>query len=137
MATHVKIRLIPALAAAVMATVLAAACAGSAERADESVYLDHAGEPVSQVRFMRLIDWRVAGDDLVALRAGGDRHFLVRVAPPCPAELRFATRLAVLNRMPNLLATFDRLRLDDTECNITEIREYDRDAVRAVLDRAA
>lgn len=130
MATRAKFRRFPALAAA----ALAAACAGSTEHTDESVYLDHAGDPVSQVRFMRLIDWRVAGDDLVALRAGGNRNYLVRVAPPCPAELRFATRLTVLNRMPNLLGTFDRVRLDDTECNITEIREYDRGAVRSALD---
>lgn len=133
MRTWSKIRLFPALAGA----VLAAACAASGERADESVYLDHAGEPVSQVRFMRLIDWRVVGDDLLAVRAGGNRHYLVRVAPPCPAEMRFATRLKLLNRMPNLLATFDRVRLDDTECNITEIREFDGDQVRAALKKSA
>jgi len=98
------------------------------------VYLNHAGEPVSQVFIGGSIrDWQPVGANMVRMEFNRQRHFLVELAPPCPSVLRGVTTLQLIPAQGGYLSTFDRVRMGDLDCRIQSIRELDYEAIREAL----
>lgn len=83
-----------------------------------------AAEPVDEVRFASLIEWRPIDRDHLMLRFDRNRYVLVEPMNPCFADLREAEGLRLVQSVPNRLNISDRLLIDGRECRITSMRPF-------------
>jgi len=84
-----------------------------------------ADDPVDDVRFAHLIEWRPVDRDHLMLRFDRNRYVLVEPMNPCFANLREANGLRLVQSVPNRLHIRDRLLIDGRECRIVSIRPFD------------
>ena len=83
-----------------------------------------AEDPVDDVRFARMIEWRPVDRDHVMLRFDRNRYVLIEPMNPCLADLREAEGLRLVQSVPNRLTVSDRLLIDGRECRIVSIRPF-------------
>lgn len=126
----IRIRIIPTLI-----LVALAGCATSAppDQISGELFYRHASDPVRQIRFANLVDWRPVGSEAVLVRFEAHRYYLFEVTGACHIDLRHSHRLSLRNQTPNQINTFDSIVLDGQQCRIKEIRPVDYEAVQAEL----
>ena len=114
---------------------LMAACAGRGATVDHSeVYLKHAGEPVSQVRFERVRSWRTVSREMILINFGARGEYLIELGQECHSRLHANPRMRLDSRQPNVLDVTDWIVVDQVHrCRILSIRRVDMSEVRSEL----
>ncbi len=124
----------PRLPFALFLLVTLCACATRPpEVVSGEIFYQHAGEPVSQIRYASLIAWQPAGDSAVLMRFDRQRYYLIELGEPCPFNLRFAVRLGVDTSMPGRINRFDMVTVEGDRCRIIEMRPVDYEALQEAL----
>ncbi len=111
-----------------LAILLVSACAGVEERHNGAQYSDYVDDPISDFRFVSLLEWRPVDEKKVLLRFDRNRYYVLTLREPCIAHVREADRLVLDPVISKRLRVNDRVRLDGTRCIIDEIRPLDFDA---------
>ena len=87
-------------------------------------YLRYAGAPIQRFNYRdAYTGWQVVDDYALVMFVGADAY-LLRVVPPCP-QLRLAQFMSVSNATAGVVSRFDRVQLDQHNCLIDEIRQFD------------
>lgn len=115
-------------------TLMAAGCATSRFLEEAEIYERHAGDPVPEIRFMRLRDWRPVSADLLMIRTQGNEYYLVEPELPCAGHVRFTRTLVIPQSTGHVnLTPLDDLTLDGQRCRIRSLRALDYKGVQADL----
>lgn len=97
----------------------------------------NAGAPAVSVNYRGTYDWEVLGDHTILLWETRQRAYYVDVQPTCD---EFPWAMTIRIDVHNMsLTTFDKIRVRDRTCWITEIRPVDVKGLKATekQDRAA
>lgn len=118
-------------AALALAVLALAACTTPQQMRDavdeRASWQQRAGAPVERFNFSFLQDWHPLERDWVMLRFNGGRQLAVQLRQPCIAHVREARRLSLVQSMPNGLNRMaDRIRIDEWECIIEQMRPVER-----------
>ncbi len=119
----------------VMVAGLVVGCAGRGPIVDHSeVYLKHAGDPVAQIRFERVRNWRPVGREHIVIDFSARGDYLIELGRECHSRLHANPRLRIDSHNPRVLDVTDRIIVDEVHrCRIREMRRVDMQAVRAEL----
>jgi hypothetical protein len=123
---------VPFTFAAAALVVLALAACTTPEQMRDAVderasWEQRAGAPVERFGFSVLHEWHPLERDWVMLRFNGGRQLAVQLRQPCIAHVREARRLSLVQSMPNSLNRIaDRIRIDDWECIIEQMRPVEQ-----------
>jgi len=98
------------------------------QQAGSSGFMEFAADPVENIRFSSLIQWKTLARDWLLLRFNQNRYFIVKVAEPCLGDVREAGDLRLVPAISNRLNRFDRVVLDGRVCRIDEMRPFDHQA---------
>lgn len=112
---------------AALSALLLAACVSSQQVRDgveeRRDWEQRAGDPIDRITFSALIEWYPLDRDWLMLRLNGGRNLAIRVREPCVAQVREASRLQLIQAIPNTLnRSADRVQLDGWTCFIDEMR---------------
>ena len=124
---------------ALAATLALAGCATNGglakiqgERA-EFRYADYAGEPIDEFRSFRLDGWTPVARDQLVVWNGVNDAYLIKVWNTC-RDLQFANFVGVTSTT-NTISKFEKVRVGQDTCPISEIRPIDVRQMKA--DRRA
>lgn len=115
--------------------ILLAACAGSAERAEQRAtaadrYMAYAGEPIDRFGYSRIQSWTPVSENQFVLWTRGNAYMLT-VSRPC-INLDYANRISLSSQSGTWVTTgTDFVTFDDQRCRILEIREVDDRRMKA------
>jgi hypothetical protein len=128
----------PALIALALTPVLTlTGCATGAFGQSDDVklnYRDYAGIPVDQITAMRGVDsWTPVSRNEIVIWTGINEAYLLKVWDVCP-DLQFANTISV-TQTGRQISKFEKVRVRDQACPISEIRPVDVKQMRA--DRKA
>lgn len=123
-----------ATALTVLLAVVATARADTLETQQKNLALfeKHAGPPVDSFFYPRLYQWQALGKEAVAVWAGVNRVYLLKVAKPC-INLDWAKAIGVTSSGGTVKTRFDYVTFDRQRCQIASIQPVDYAAVRAEL----
>ncbi|HPF27077.1 MAG TPA: DUF6491 family protein [Steroidobacteraceae bacterium] len=96
-------------------------------------YVDYAGEPIDDFRSFRLDGWAAVSRDTLVLWNGVNEAYLVKVWDNC-RDLNFANVIGVTSTT-NTISKFEKVRVGNDVCPISEIRPIDVKQMKA--DRRA
>ena len=102
------------------------------ERA-EFRYADYAGEPIDEFRSFRLDGWTSVARDQLVVWNGVNEAYLIKVWDTC-RDLQFANYIGVTSTT-STISKFEKVRVGDDTCPISEIRPIDVKQMKA--DRRA
>ena len=129
-----KSKLLPVLVAMSLA---ACATARMSEPQRLALYMQHAGEPVTQIRYHDPLGWNRIDDQHVVLDIRPSESWLLTVSGPC---LSWGSASPTLS-FSSLSGAFITAKIDQIatqgspmSCRIEEIRPLDMKAVRAAQD---
>lgn len=118
---------------AVAALAAASSAYASTDREKERLafYERHAGSPVDDMPFWRLVRYEAFGDEAVAVWTGVNTVWLIKVRPPC-VELPWAKAIALTSNGQHRVSTkFDHVLAGRDRCMIGSIQPIDYKALRA------
>lgn len=119
------------VAAAALATALPAHASTDREKERLALYERHAGSPVDDMPFWRLLRYESLGDEAVAVWTGVNTAWLIKVRPPC-IELPWAKAIALTSNGQHRVSTkFDHVLAGRDRCMIASIQPIDYKALRA------
>jgi hypothetical protein len=123
----------------VLLSVVLSACAAGLSRKDEGMqfrYVDYAGDPVERITVMRGVDyWTSISRTQLVIWTRMNEAWLLTVWDSC-TELQFAQAISV-TQTGNSISRFEKVRVGNEECPITEIRPIDVKQMRADRKAAA
>lgn len=112
-------------------------CASGPSRHTDDVklnYRDYAGPPVEQITAMRGVDsWTPVSRNEIVIWTGINEAYLLKVWDACP-DLQFANTISV-SQTGRQISKFEKVRVRDQTCPISEIRPVDVKQMKA--DRKA
>ena len=114
---------------------LLAGCAARGPVVDHSDdYMRHAGNPVTQVRYSSIRNWRAVGSEMIMMDFGARGQYLFELSPECHSRFNTGLKIGVDSYRSNVIDTSDRIIIDEVHrCRIMSIRSVDMSAVREDL----
>ena len=116
---------------------LLAACASQGdviENDSSDAFIKHAGDPVSQIRYIRIRGWQPVGRDKFMIDFGAREQYLIEVSHECHGRMYGSASLGIVNYQPRVIDRTDRIVIDDLHrCRIMEMWPVDYQAVREEL----
>ena len=121
----------------VAVALLAAACSGIAQRANDQQqlqqYLQYAGAPIDHFTYLSRYDsWRSLSRTQLVVWTTINEAYLLTVREPC-INLQFTQRIGLSTTAGTVTNLLDSVLVDRERCQITEIRQVDYKKMRADL----